>query len=105
MMNTTSRNAERIARTVTRLAVIVSATVVALTFTTNGVGAQAQPEIDEIMARVGQRIAEFYERAQHVICLETSTVQPIDSHYSPEGFSRTVESELRVETEGGDGAG
>ena len=67
--------------------------------------AQTQPGVDELLARVGERIAEFYKRAQHVICLETSRVQPIDSSYSPQGFARTVESELRVEADGGDSAG
>ena len=62
--------------------------------------AQAQPGVDELLARVSERIAEFYKRAQHVICLETSRVQPIDSSYSPQGFARTVESELRVEADG-----
>ena len=105
MMNIPSPNAERIGRAVIRVALVMSVAIVACAVTTIGVGAQAQPGIDEVLARVGQKIAEFYERAQHVICMETSTVQPIDSHYSPEGFSRTVESELRVETDGGDGAG
>jgi hypothetical protein len=66
--------------------------------------AQAPPGIDELLARVGSRIAEFYERAQHVIGIETSTVQPID-RYESQGFARTVESELRVESAGGDAAG
>jgi len=55
------------------------------------------PGIDELLSRVGARIASFYERAQYVVALETSTVQPIDSGYSNAGFARTVESELRVE--------
>ena len=57
----------------------------------------ATPTIDELLARVGQRIADFYARAQHVICTETSTVQPIDRSRSADGFARVVESELRVE--------
>jgi hypothetical protein len=40
--------------------------------------AETPPPLDELLARVGRKIAEFYERAQHVICIETSTVQPID---------------------------
>ena len=40
-----------------------------------------------------------------MICLETSTVQPIDRSYSSQGFARIVESELRVEAAGGDAAG
>src|SRR5947207_4745550 len=62
--------------------------------------AQAQPGINDLMARVGERIANFYARAQHVLCTEVSTVQPIDLSYSNQGFARTVESELHLEAEG-----
>jgi len=72
---------------------------------TSSVAAQAPPDIDELLTRIGARISAFYERAQHVICLETSTVQPIDRTFSSQGFSRIVESELRVEADGGDAAG
>jgi hypothetical protein len=67
--------------------------------------AQTPPRIDELLARVGERIAAFYERAQHVICIETSSVQPIDRTYSSAGFARTVESELRVDAPGNEGGG
>jgi hypothetical protein len=69
------------------------------------VGAQAQPNVDELLLRVGERVAEFYKRAKNVICIETSTVQPIDSSHSPQGIARTVESELRVEFEKGETPG
>ena len=72
---------------------------------TTDAGAQAQPDVGELLSRVGEKIAEFYDRAQRVICLETSRVQPINVNYSPLGFARTVESELRVEAESGDIAG
>jgi hypothetical protein len=65
--------------------------------------AQAPAGIGELLERVGERIAEYYRRAQSVICTEKSTVQPIGWNYSPEGFARTVESELRVEAESADG--
>src|SRR5262249_4032980 len=80
-----------------RVIVIGFALTAAALLTPPGAGAQAAPGIDDLLARVGSRIAEFYERAQRVICLETSTVQPIDRTYSSQGFARTVESELRVE--------
>src|SRR4029077_12722821 len=51
------------------------------------------------------RIAEFYKRAQNVICVEKSVVQQIGANYTPEGFARTVESELHVEADDGDAAG
>jgi len=91
----TSRNARR-TRTVVALVAALEAVL------TTRAGAQAQPSIDELLSHVGERIAEFYKRAQHVICIEISRVQPIDLDYSTQGFARTVESELRVEAEGGE---
>jgi hypothetical protein len=61
--------------------------------------AQAPPGIEPLMTRVAERVAEYYRRAQSVICVERSTVQPIQSNWTPDGFARTVESELRVESE------
>jgi len=68
-------------------------------------GAQSAPGIDELLTRVGDRIADYYRRAQAVICTEKSTVQPIGFNFSPQGFPRTVESELRVEADAPDGDG
>jgi hypothetical protein len=71
--------------------------------------ASAQPQtsqsVEDLLTRVGERIAEFYKRAQNVICIEKSTVTAIGFNYSPEGLSRTVESELRVEPEDGEAPG
>ena len=64
-------------------------------------GAQAQPNVEELLVRVGERVAEFYRRAKNVICVETSTVQAVDFNNSPVGFVRTVESELHIEADGG----
>jgi hypothetical protein len=62
--------------------------------------AQTSPGIEELLARVGERISDFYTRARHVIASEVSTVQPIDLRWSSQGFARTVESELRIEVDG-----
>ena len=67
--------------------------------------AHAQPDVEELLVRVGERVAEFYRRAKNVICVETSTVQVIDFNNSPVGFVRTVESELRIEADGGETPG
>jgi hypothetical protein len=66
-------------------------------------GPQAPPDIDSLMTKIGDRVAEYYRRARSVVCLEQSIVQPIQSNWAPDGFSRTVESELRVESEAADG--
>ncbi len=55
---------------------------------------------DELLAKVGDRIAEFYRRAKNVICVETSTVQNIDFNNAADGFARTVESELHIDADG-----
>jgi len=77
--------------------ITLSASVSALTY--------AAPDVDMLLGRVGDRIAEYYRRAQNVICLEKSTVQPIGWNLSPDGFARVVESELHVEAEADDGNG
>ena len=62
---------------------------------------QTAPDIDTLLARVGERLAEYYERAQNIICTEKSTAQPIGNDFSPIGFAQVVESELHIETDAG----
>ena len=75
---------------------------------TVGAEAQAPPDVEMLLARVGERIAEYYRRAQNVICTEKNTVQPVGHDYAPLGFARVTEYELHVEadasTEGDDPA-
>lgn len=59
-------------------------------------------DVAALVARIGDRVAAYYQRAQHLICTERSTVIPIGSNLGVDGFARTVESELRVEMEAGD---
>jgi len=63
------------------------------------------PDIAALVARVGERVTAYYERAQRLICIERSTVVPIGTDWSSQGFARTVESELRVEIDGADDDG
>jgi len=79
-------------------------TVAAVAMLAVGAGAQA-PDVDSLLERVGERIAEYYRRAQNVVCIEKSTVQPIGFNFSPEGFARVTESELHVESDAGDSDG
>jgi hypothetical protein len=64
---------------------------------------QAPTDIEALVTHVGARVADYCRRAQRVVCVERSTVQPIQRNWSPEGFARTVESELRVESEAAEG--
>ena len=61
------------------------------------------PDPLSVVAQVAQRLAEYYDRAQRLICTERSTVVPIDEHWTTKGFARTVESELHVDIDAANG--
>ena len=91
-MRVSRRSALRLSLTLA----LLSAAICGRTSTT-AAAAQAASEIDQLVVRVGERVAEYYRRAQTVMCLERSTVQPVRPDWSPDGLGRTVESDLRVE--------
>ena len=76
------------------------------TLATTSVSAQA-PSLIDVLTRVGDRVRQYYGRAQSVMCDEKVTIQPINHSFSPEGFARVLEYDLRIEWEAiaqGDGA-
>jgi hypothetical protein len=80
-----------------------AAVIAAMLAATGATSAGQAPDLDTLLARVADRIAEYYRRAQSVVCVEQSVVQPIDANnLAPQGFARRVESELRVELDGSD---
>jgi len=83
-----------------RLAVIAS---VALCGGLASAAPRMPHDVDALMTHVGERVAEYSRRARNVICVERSTVQPIQSNWSADGMARTVESELHVEFDAADG--
>jgi hypothetical protein len=60
----------------------------------------APSDVAALIARVSERVAAYYQRAQRIICTERSTVVPIGADGSVPVFARTVESELRIEVDG-----
>ena len=58
---------------------------------------QATADVRSLVTHVGERVAGYYRRAQSIVCIETSTVQPIRANWAVDGMARTVVSELRVE--------
>lgn len=46
--------------------------------------------------RVGERVEQYFARAQSLVCLETVALQPLGFGLTPSGGIRTVESELRL---------
>ncbi len=84
---------------------LVAAVAVAVCGGWASAASPAGPDLEALLARVGERVVEYYRRAQSVICIERATVQPIASNWSPDGLSRTVESELSIEWNPRDGDG
>jgi hypothetical protein len=66
--------------------------------------AQAPDSLADVLARVSDRVQQYYSRAQAIVCLEKVVLQQIRSDLAPDGFARVLEYELRVEWEpAGDG--
>ena len=65
----------------------------------------AQDDLPTVLARIGDRVQQYYGRAQSIICMERVVVQQISADLAPQGFPRTIDYELRVEWQpGADGA-
>jgi hypothetical protein len=78
--------------------VALASAVVAFSVSIAGAGARAEvaDDLETILHRVGARVERYFARAQSLVCLETVLWQPLSSGLSPDGMSRTVESELRL---------
>lgn len=62
----------------------------------------AEPDrvaLEAVLARAGERVAQFFARAQSLVFLETVRLMPLSPTWSSDGPTRTVESELRVSWE------
>ncbi|MBY0495231.1 MAG: hypothetical protein K2Y23_13550 [Cyanobacteria bacterium] len=61
-----------------------------------------QPQVKDVttvLRRAGDRVAEFFTRAQSIMCLEKVSLQRLNMSYGADGPSRRVESELRLSWE------
>jgi hypothetical protein len=57
---------------------------------------QSTPDVAALLDRAGERVRQFFTRAQQLVCVETVVLQPVRNGLTPSGFSRTVVSELRL---------
>jgi hypothetical protein len=53
-------------------------------------------DLATVMQRAGDKVEQYFARAQSLVCLETVRLQPLGSGLTPDGFGRTVQSELRL---------
>jgi len=59
-------------------------------------GSEAAADVTAILTRVGQRVEQYYTRAQSIVARETVRIQPLAADLSPVGFGRRLAYELRV---------
>jgi hypothetical protein len=52
---------------------------------------------DQTVARIGDYVARYYERAQSLVAEESVAVQPLDRDLTPLGFARRLLYEFRLE--------
>ena len=54
-------------------------------------------DLPATLARIGEHVAQYYERARSILCIETVVIQPLTSTFAFDGPSRELKYELRVE--------
>ena len=54
----------------------------------------ASPDLAVVLQRVGERVEQYFARAQSIVCVEIVGLMPVDTGGYVRG--RTVESELRL---------
>jgi hypothetical protein len=72
------------------------ALIVALTAT---LSARQGVDVSDLLKHAGQRVTEYFTRAQSIMCLEKVALQRLNFGMSAEGPARFVESELRLSWE------
>jgi hypothetical protein len=81
----------------TRLRVIV---VLAIALTGAGAAGETAKEtpvdLAGLLARVGERVEAYYQRAQSIVCIELVRLQSMDSSLTADPHVRRLEYELRV---------
>jgi hypothetical protein len=73
---------------------LISAAIVLLAGTLSA--QQPSADIDAILRRAGERVTEYFSRAQSIMCLERVSLQRLGIGLGADGPARRVESELRL---------
>jgi len=59
-------------------------------------------DLGAVLVRVGERVAEYFARAQSLICRETVSIQTLGSSFTSDGsLARRLEYDLRIEWQPG----
>jgi hypothetical protein len=53
-------------------------------------------DLEDLLARVGERVEAYYQRAQSIVCVETVQLLSMDMNFAPDPHTRRLVYELRV---------
>ena len=59
--------------------------------------AQSLADVMTMLARIGERVEQYYKRAQSLVCIETVVIQSLGASFGPDDLARVLEYELRVD--------
>ncbi len=88
----TSSSCARPARNIARVRQASLIALVAAAATLHVSAAQAPPDLEGTLTRIGSRIEELYKRIQSLMCVEKVTAQPIRTDMSFDGFARVLDT-------------
>lgn len=92
-----------LARRIFRVRVLLALAAALASLAGRDAAALAQaPDLEALLREAGLRVAQFFTRAQSLVCLEEVNMQPLSSGWSGDGLGRTVLSELRLSWDPGD---
>ena len=60
---------------------------------------QGLADVMTALARIGERVEQYYRRAQSLVCVETVVIQSLGASFGPDDLARILEYELRVDWE------
>jgi hypothetical protein len=83
-------------RGLTRVGSVAAVLVGTAAATAGAQSRQGAIDLATILQRAGEKVAEYFVRAQSLVCIETVRLQPLGLGLAPDGFARVVESELRL---------
>src|SRR5437763_7902393 len=81
-----------------RVTTVAATAIAALTAVAAAGQSAKEPPIDlaGLLARVGERVEAYYQRAQSIVCIEIVRLQSMDNSLTPDPHVRRLEYELRV---------
>src|SRR5438105_13245214 len=61
---------------------------------------QGLADVMTALARIGERVEQYYRRAQSLVCVETVVIQSLGASFGPDPAARSADSRVRARSSG-----